>query len=93
MYVTQRRIDEAEFNPSVSKIVRIRARNPGILCIMPLRILNVEKDGADGVFVTFSDGTTAGYVAEELASLRPIREKVEEPGQSNPLQELSTKNI
>jgi hypothetical protein len=44
---------------------------------MPLQILTVEKDGGDGIMVTFSDGTIAGYVAEELASLRPIREKRE----------------
>ncbi len=42
-------------------------------------ILNVEKDGEDGVIVTFSDGTLAGYVAEELLLLRPIREAVKEP--------------
>jgi hypothetical protein len=93
MYATQRRIDEAEFNSSVSKIERVQTKNSGILLTMPLRILNIEKDGEDGIMITFSDGTTAGYVAEELASLRPIREKVEEPGQWNPLQELSTKNI
>jgi hypothetical protein len=42
-------------------------------------ILDVEKDGEDGVIVTFSDGTTGGYVAEELLFLRPIRETVGEP--------------
>ena len=42
-------------------------------------ILNVEKDGEDGVIVTFSDGTQAGFVVEELLLLRPIREAVEEP--------------
>jgi len=31
-------------------------------------------DGKDGVFVTFSDGTSAGYVVEELLELRPKRE-------------------
>jgi hypothetical protein len=36
----------------------------------------VEQDGSDGLLVTFSDGTTAGYVAEELLSMRPIRESV-----------------
>jgi hypothetical protein len=39
----------------------------------PIQILNVEQDGNDGVFVTFSDGTAAGYVVEELLELRPIR--------------------
>ena len=42
------------------------------------QIDKVEKDGEDGVIVTFSDGTTCGYVVEELLDLRPIREKVKE---------------
>jgi hypothetical protein len=42
-------------------------------------ILKVEKDGPDGLIVTFSDGTKAGYVVEELLTLRPHREHVEEP--------------
>jgi len=46
-------------------------------------ILSVEKDGEDGLFVTFSDGTTGGYVAEELLFLRPIRETVEKPKNPN----------
>jgi len=37
-------------------------------------ILTVEKDDDDGMIATFSDGTTAGYVAEELLELRPKRE-------------------
>jgi len=40
----------------------------------PVRILAAELDGKDGVFVTFSDGTSAGYVVEELLRLRPKRE-------------------
>jgi len=40
-----------------------------------IRILEVEKDGEDGVIVTFSDGTTGGFVVEELLKLRPIRER------------------
>ena len=40
----------------------------------PIQILAVERDGEDGLLVTFSDGTTAGYVAEELLELRPFRE-------------------
>jgi hypothetical protein len=47
------------------------------------RILKVEKDGEDGLIVTFSDGTIAGYVVEELLLLRPIREAVKEPVDSN----------
>lgn len=42
------------------------------------RILKVEMDDGEGLIVTFSDGTTAGYVAEELLYLRPYRETVEE---------------
>jgi hypothetical protein len=42
-----------------------------------VRIVNVEQDGPDGILVTFSDGTIAGYVAEELIGLRPVRERVE----------------
>jgi hypothetical protein len=40
----------------------------------PIGVLTVERDGEDGLLVTFSDGTTAGYVAEELLELRPFRE-------------------
>jgi hypothetical protein len=48
-------------------------------------ILEVEKDSHDGLIVTFSDGTTAGYVVEELLELRPVRERVEKPkGQPPP---------
>jgi hypothetical protein len=39
-----------------------------------IRILAAECDGEDGLLVTFSDGTIAGYVAEELLELRPHRE-------------------
>ena len=39
------------------------------------QILAVELDGADGIMVTFSDGTTGGYVIEELLDLRPVRER------------------
>ena len=41
-----------------------------------LQILEVEKDGEDGLIVKFSDGTICGYVVEELLEMRPIREKV-----------------
>jgi len=47
------------------------------------QILKVEKDGEDGLIVTFSDGTTAGYVVEELLGLRPLRKRVEEPLKSD----------
>ena len=36
----------------------------------------MERDGEDGLIVTFSDGTTAGYVTEELLELRPFREPI-----------------
>ncbi len=42
------------------------------------RIDKVEKDGEDGLIVTFSDGTVGGYVVEELLEIRPIREPVKE---------------
>jgi hypothetical protein len=45
----------------------------------PIRILTVERDGDDGLLVTFSDGTIAGYVTEELLELRPHREPVTLP--------------
>ncbi len=38
----------------------------------PIRILTLERD-EDGVVVTFSDGTTAGYLVHELLDLRPHR--------------------
>jgi len=37
--------------------------------------LTVEKKSHDGIIVTFSDGTAAGYVVEELLMLRPLREQ------------------
>ena len=40
------------------------------------KIVHVELDDDDGILVTFSDGTFAGYVAEDLLDLRPIREVV-----------------
>ena len=42
-----------------------------------IQILSTEVDGLDGLIVTFSDGTKAGYVSEELLELRPIRERIE----------------
>jgi hypothetical protein len=46
-------------------------------------ILKVEKDGEDGLIVTFSDSTFDGYLVEELIELRPCRESVEESVDSN----------
>ncbi len=45
-----------------------------------IRIVKSEQEGDDGIFVTFSDGTVAGYVVEELVALRPAREQA--PGRS-----------
>ena len=42
-----------------------------------IHLLAVELDGHDGLVVTFSDGTTGGYVIEELLELRPVRERVQ----------------
>ena len=41
-----------------------------------VHIVALEKDGDDGVIVTFSDGTWGAYVVDELLELRPHREKV-----------------
>jgi hypothetical protein len=41
-----------------------------------IHMLAVKLDGKDGLMVTFSDGTTGGYVIEELLQLRPVRERV-----------------
>ena len=43
-----------------------------------IHVVGVEKGGEDGVVVMFSDGTVAGYVVEELLSLRPIRQTLKE---------------
>jgi hypothetical protein len=43
-----------------------------------VRILTAEPDHDDGLIVTFSDGTTAGYVTEELVEMRPFREQTAE---------------
>jgi hypothetical protein len=42
-----------------------------------IQILSVELESQEGLIVAFSDGTTAGYVVEELLELRPHREPVE----------------
>ena len=47
--------------------------------VQRIQILNVEKDGEDGLAVTFSGGTIGGDVVEELLLLSPIREAVEKP--------------
>jgi hypothetical protein len=55
--------------------------------VMPeedIRISSVEQDGGDGLIVTFTDGTVAGYVVEELLALRPRRELAHDPGEYRP---------
>ena len=68
----------------VSNADRAEFRNRGRIAPMSdkTRILKVEKDSDDGLLVTFSDGTRAGYVVEELLALRPGRERLEEPPES-----------
>ena len=44
-----------------------------------IRIVSVEKDGEDGLIVTFSDRTISAYVVEELIELRPRRESIPHP--------------
>jgi hypothetical protein len=45
-----------------------------LLMSEPIRIVTVAGDGEDGLFVTFSDGTIAGYLVEERIDLMPGRE-------------------
>jgi hypothetical protein len=56
--------------PDISATCNTLRMNGGI------QILAVELDGDDGLVVTFSGGTTGGYVVEELVELRPIRERL-----------------
>jgi hypothetical protein len=60
----------------MSKTIQITDHGCGKVFLMreEIQILTVEKDDGDGLIATFSDGTTAGYVAEELLELRPNRE-------------------
>jgi hypothetical protein len=64
---------------AVFKIARSPTQPRVTLFVMAeeIHIVKVEKDGEDGLIVTFSDGTTGGYVVEELLSLRPIREPLD----------------
>jgi hypothetical protein len=54
------------------------------------RILSIEQDNVDGMIVTFSDRTVAGYVVEELLELRPMREQVKEVAPSITAQASNT---
>jgi hypothetical protein len=44
-----------------------------------IEIIDVEKDGRDGLIVVFSDGTQSAYLVEELLALRPNREPAKVP--------------
>jgi hypothetical protein len=46
--------------------------------VHPIQVQTAQPDYDDGVVVTFSDGTTAAYVVEELLRLRPHRESIKE---------------
>lgn len=63
----------------MSKTIQTADHSSGKVLLMreQIQILTVEKDDGDGLIATFSDGTTAGYVAEELLELRPKRELTE----------------
>lgn len=41
-----------------------------------VQIVDVERYASEGIVVTFSDGTRAAYVVEELLELRPHREPI-----------------
>ena len=70
-----------KLNDCLHRVVRVNMRISAMEA--QTQILKVKKDGEDGLIVTFSDGTTAGYVVEELLGLRPFRERVEEPLKSD----------
>jgi hypothetical protein len=42
-----------------------------------IRVLTFKIEDPDGMIITFSDGTTAAYLVEELLKLRPHREETE----------------
>jgi hypothetical protein len=47
---------------------------PDTLDIVAVKILAVDQVEGCGISVAFTDGTSAHYPSEELASLRPYRE-------------------
>jgi hypothetical protein len=63
-------------NPLVSAIVHLPARVIATLLLMsePIRIVTVSGNRKDGLFVTFSDGSTAGYLVDELFEPMSCRE-------------------
>ena len=44
----------------------------------PITILTAEIEDPDGLILTFSDGTTAAFLVEEMLELRPYRESLED---------------
>ncbi len=44
----------------------------------PITILTAEIEDPDGLILTFSDGTTAAFLVEEMLDLRPYRESMED---------------
>lgn len=63
------------FGSTCANLTRFAKANCDFLFGMEdqIEILTVARDGRDGIIVTFSDGTTGGYVVEELLELRPKR--------------------
>ena len=59
----------------------------------PSKIIRVEQEGEDGVLVTFSDNTVAGYVIEELLELRPLRERTKKRALKSPAPQNATKPL
>jgi len=45
--------------------------------VTPITILTAETEDPDGLILTFSDGTTAAYLVQEMLELRPYRELTE----------------
>jgi hypothetical protein len=63
-------------NPLMSVIGHLPARVIAKLLLMsePIRIVTVSGNRKDGLFVTFSDGSTAGYLVDELFEPMSCRE-------------------
>lgn len=55
----------------------VRGRNNLEPMVNPITILAVQKEDPDGLILTFSDGTTAAYLVDEMLELRPHREPTE----------------
>lgn len=86
MYFSKRFAHSEPHYPNrVSKKEQLATWQRGIFFAMnnDIKIRIVEIDMENGLMVTFSDITIGGYVVEELLLLEPIRERVEEPLDSN----------